>query len=67
MSAVICEYKCLRENEIVQYFQNYKCYDFYQDHLKTPFKSSANTIKTSTLKRAVRLSQTLQILVTFNV
>ena len=34
MSAVICKQRPLRGNKIVQYFQNYKCYDVDRHHFR---------------------------------
>lgn len=34
MSIVTCKQRHLHENDIVQYFQNYKCYDADRDYFR---------------------------------
>ena len=52
MSADICEQRLSHGNEVVQYSQNYKCYDVDQDHFRKHLKSSTKFMKKNNLKTA---------------
>ena len=44
-SAVIWKVRFLHENEIVQYFQNYKYQEVNQGHFRRPIQDSTNSMK----------------------
>ena len=53
MKAVICKQRLLHEKEIVQYFQNYKCYGVGQDNLRKDLYSCTKFKKKSDLETAL--------------
>ena len=48
-SAIICKQRLFHGNEIVQYLQNWECYNVGQDHLRKPLESSAKFAKSNYL------------------
>ena len=51
-SAVICKQRLLLENEIVQYFQNYKYQDVNQGQFRKPSRASTKAVKNNYPKTA---------------
>ena len=62
-SAIIYKQRLLRENEIVQYLQNYECQDVNQ----SAYKFLQMPCKMTTLRYPIHFSQDTQCLATFNV
>ena len=62
MSADIFKQKLFDEKEMVQYLQNYKCYDVNQGHFRKSLQSSGNTTKIYLLKLPIELPRVVQLL-----
>ena len=65
MPAVICKQRFLHENEIGQYFQNYKYQDVNHDHFRKCLQASRNI--NTTLRQPMHVSRVVQFLATFYV
>ena len=59
-SPVICKHGLLHGNEIVQYLQNYKCYNVDQHHFINLNKVLQDSRIETTFKRPVKDSNTVQ-------
>ena len=62
MSADIFKQKLFDKKEMVQYLQNYKCYDVNQGHFRKSLQSSGNTTKIYLLKLPIELPRVVQLL-----
>ena len=51
MSVVICKQTLLHRNQIVQYFENYKCYGDDRDHFRKHLHSCTKFMKNNDLKK----------------
>ena len=63
----ICRQRLWLEDEIVQYFQNYKYQDVNQDNFKKPLQVSTNAMRPNNPKKPIHFhgSSNLQLLFTF--
>ena len=64
---VISNQRLLYEHRIVQYLQNSKYYDVYQDHFRKPLQSYQKTIKRNCPKSVRLISRVVQFVTIFDV